>query len=207
MQFSRLIISPHIDDEILGCGGILDASSFVLECGVDDFHIVSRDERIEELSLASKYLGFNFKVLDGKVNHYNRRDFIEVFTKFINQIHPNEIFIPYPSYNQDHQEIYQASIIALRPHDVNYLVPRVLVYEETQVSDWDFGMSISHTFKPNFFKEIDIERKLKAYQMLKSQVRAFRSPDYLREIAALRGHQSGLVYAEAFMCLRNVEHM
>ena len=54
----KLIISPHIDDEILGCGGILDKDTFVLECGVDKFHVVSRDTRILELKQAQKLLGF-----------------------------------------------------------------------------------------------------------------------------------------------------
>ena len=207
MTFSRLVISPHIDDEILGCGGILDDKCFVIECGVDEFHVVSREERIIELQNAALFLGFSFEILNGQVNSYNRRDFIEPFTRFLNKIKPTEVYIPYPSYNQDHQEIYQASIIALRPQDLNFFVPRVLVYEETQVLDWDYGYSLSDSFKPNFFKEIDIDRKLIAYQMLESQVRPFRSPEYLREMASLRGRQSGLRYAEAFMCLRNVESL
>ena len=35
----KLIISPHIDDEILGCGGILDKNTFVVYCGFDETHI------------------------------------------------------------------------------------------------------------------------------------------------------------------------
>ena len=42
MKYKKLVISPHIDDEVLSCGGILDENTFVLECGVDNFHIVSR---------------------------------------------------------------------------------------------------------------------------------------------------------------------
>ena len=67
----KLIISPHIDDEILGCGGILDKNTFVLECGVDKFHVVSRDDRILELKQAQKILGFEFKILTNLVNNYN----------------------------------------------------------------------------------------------------------------------------------------
>ena len=36
MKYKKIVISPHIDDEILGCGGILDKDTLVLECGVDD---------------------------------------------------------------------------------------------------------------------------------------------------------------------------
>ena len=44
----KLIISPHVDDDILGCGGILDKDSLVIYCGIDNFHVVSREDRIEE---------------------------------------------------------------------------------------------------------------------------------------------------------------
>ncbi len=34
--FNKLIISPHADDEVLGCGGILDHHCFVYYCGLDE---------------------------------------------------------------------------------------------------------------------------------------------------------------------------
>jgi LmbE family N-acetylglucosaminyl deacetylase len=200
-----LVISPHIDDEVLGCGGSIDDRTFVLECGVDDFHIVPRQERINELEAAQKLLGFEYRILDNVVNHYEVTNLIQGITDSINFIKPKEIYIPYPSYNQDHQEVYRAAMIALRPHDLNYFVPRVFVYEETQVVLWDNSHNINGLFKPNYYREIDIERKLAAYRCLKSQVRSFRSAEFLQEIAQLRGRQSGKKYAEAFQCLRFVE--
>lgn len=204
-MFERLVISPHIDDEVLGCGGSIDDRTFVLECGVDDFHIVPRQERINELEAAQKLLGFEYRILDNVVNHYEVTNLIQGITDAINFIKPREIYIPYPSYNQDHQEVYRAAMIALRPHDLNYFVPRVFVYEETQVVLWDNSHNINGLFKPNYYREIDIERKLAAYRCLKSQVRSFRSAEFLQEIAQLRGRQSGKKYAEAFQCLRFVE--
>ena len=204
-MFERLVISPHIDDEVLGCGGSIDDRTFVLECGVDDFHIVPRQERINELEAAQKLLSFEYRILDNVVNHYEVTNLIQGITDAINFIKPKEIYIPYPSYNQDHQEVYRAAMIALRPHDLNYFVPRVFVYEETQVVLWDNSHNINGLFKPNYYREIDIERKVAAYRCLKSQVRSFRSAEFLQEIAQLRGRQSGKKYAEAFQCLRFVE--
>lgn len=200
-----MIISPHIDDEILGCGGSIDDGTFVLECGVDEFHIVPREERINELEAARKLLGFEYSILDNIVNNYKLTNLIEGITKTINFIKPKEIYIPYPSYNQDHQEVYRASMVALRPHDLNHFVARVFIYEETQVISWDNSYNINGLFKPNYYREIDIERKLAAYRCLKSQVRSFRSPEFLQEIAQIRGRQSGKKYAEGFQCLRFVE--
>jgi LmbE family N-acetylglucosaminyl deacetylase len=201
----KLIISPHIDDEILGCGGTLDHRTFVLECGVDEFHIVPRQERINELEEASKLIGFKYKILDNPVNLYKSSQMITDIENCINNIKPREIYIPYPSYNQDHQEVYKACLVALRPHDINYFVPRVFVYEETQVFLWDHSHNINGGFKPSYFREIDIDKKISAYLCLKSQVRSFRSPDFLKQLAEMRGRQSKLNYAEAFQCLRYIE--
>ena len=65
----KLILSPHIDDEVLGCGGILDEDTFVLYCGVENRYIngdmsISVVTRIEELEKVSKFLKFDFKLLD-----------------------------------------------------------------------------------------------------------------------------------------------
>jgi hypothetical protein len=65
---------------------------------------------------------------------------------------------------------------------------------------WDDG-----NFKPNYFVSIDIEKKIKVYTLMKSQVRSFRSPDHLKAIAKLRGGQSNYEYAESFQILRWVE--
>ena len=71
----KLVLSPHIDDEVLGCGGILDEDTFVLYCGVENRYIngdmsISVVTRIEELEKVSKFLKFDFKLLDNKVNNY-----------------------------------------------------------------------------------------------------------------------------------------
>jgi LmbE family N-acetylglucosaminyl deacetylase len=204
-MLKKMVISPHIDDEVLGCGGIIDEKTFIVECGVDEFHIVSREERILELEKVQQALGFKYRVYDNQVNRYEIAPIIEQVTQAINQYRPDEIYIPYPSYNQDHQVVYKACMVALRPHDVNYFVKKVFVYEETQVIAWDYSHSIGQSFKPNFFREIDIEKKLACYEMLKSQVRSFRSPEFLRELAQIRGRQAMVKNAEAFQCLRYVE--
>ena len=69
-MLKRMVISPHIDDEVLGCGGQLDRNTFVIECGVDDFHVVSREERLQELNYVREIKGFEYTLLDNKVNKY-----------------------------------------------------------------------------------------------------------------------------------------
>ena len=115
------------------------------------------------------------------------------------------MYIPYPSYNQDHRVVYEASLVALRPHDRNFFVKKVFTYEQPHVFLWDNSHQINGCFKPNYYKPIDIKRKIKAYELMETQVRTFRSSKMLESMAQLRGSQSNLEYAEAFQILRFVE--
>jgi methionyl-tRNA formyltransferase/LmbE family N-acetylglucosaminyl deacetylase len=205
----KLIVSPHVDDEVLGCGGILDKDSFVLYCGADESALpkdiledsatrCTLTQRMQELKDVSEYLGFEYKVLtDTFVNHYKTVDLICHIERAINEHKPEEVYIPWPSYNQDHKAVYEACLIALRPHDKNHYVKKVLVYEQPHMLMWD-----QDVMKVNYFVPIDIERKKKAYTLHASQVRSFRPVELLTSIAHLRGVQSNQEYAEAFYIQR-----
>ena len=84
---------------------------------------------------------------------------------------------------------------------MNHFVKRVVMYEQPQ----DFWNGKDPGIQPNYFIPIDIEKKVNLYTMLKSQVRMHRSPDMLRDLAKIRGHQSNVESAEAFQIIRWVE--
>lgn len=204
-----LIIAPHIDDEVLGCFSSMGENTFVLYCGYDESHIdfdwvrnrPESSERLEELYRLVEKVKFSYHLLSHKVNHYNVHDLIPDFENAINRVKPEEIYIPVPSYNQDHRAVYEACLTALRPHDMNHFVKRVFLYEQIQ----DLWNHNYHEFKPNYFKRVDIEKKLETYQILASQVRSFRSPKMLTDLASVRGIQSNQDFAEAFEILRWVQ--
>lgn len=201
----KLIISPHIDDEVIGCGGILDKDTFVYYCGIDESkvapdpkHRIPMDERMKELVATSDFLGFKYEVnKSAKVNFFVEQEVKDELERIINQAKPNMIFLPHAGYNQDHQTVFNAAQIALRPHDKNFFVNKVLVYEAIHDFLWS-----DKKFYPNYFVPIEIERKLHAYSLQKSQVRGMRSLDMIKNLAALRGAQSNCGYAEAFSVLR-----
>ena len=64
-KIDTLIISPHCDDEVLGCGGILhnrkDIKTFVYYLGIDIHHVITRAERINEVDAVSKFLNFDYR--------------------------------------------------------------------------------------------------------------------------------------------------
>ena len=127
-RMKKLVISPHIDDETVGCGGILDEDTYVFFVGVDEFHEISMKDRLTELEDVKRHFGFTYSVdTTTTVNRYERAPMIDGFQHIINSYKPDRIYIPYPSYNQDHQNVYDAVMIALRPHDRNFFVKQVLV--------------------------------------------------------------------------------
>ena len=63
--YKTVVISPHCDDEVFGCAGVLDnrraqGSTFVYYLGVDLFHIVKREARLDEVSAVASFLNFDF---------------------------------------------------------------------------------------------------------------------------------------------------
>lgn len=200
----KLVIAPHIDDEVLGCGGILDKNTFVLHCGIEDRSNVSSETRIKEIESVRKIAGFEMKLLRGNiVNNYKQTDLISDFENVIKKVKPDKVFIPFPSFNQDHRAVYEAALVALRQHDINFFAKKVSIYEQPHVFFWSHNTDI--VFNPNFFVKIDIEKKLKLYSLLKSQVRSFRSPEHIKALAVLRGGQCNCKFAEAYQTLRWIE--
>ena len=207
-MYSKLVISPHVDDEVLSVGGILDKDTFVVYCGLDELHITedwvkdrpTRTQRMKELESVVSSTNHSYEILENKVNYYILQDLIGIFEKKINELKPLEIYIPHPSYNQDHRNVYEAALTALRPHDINHFVKRVFVYEQPHMLFWD-----DEDFSPNYFVSIDIERKIKLYELMETQVRNHRSSEHVRAISKVRGGQSMYEYAEAFKILRWVD--
>ncbi len=194
----RLILAPHIDDEVLGCFAFLSADAHVLFAGVEDRP--STEVRKAEVAASASQLGFAYSMLDNPVNNFAAAELIGSFEEAINRLKPHTVLIPDSSYNQDHRAVFDAGIVATRPHDQNWFVPEVLVYEQPHSVVWP-----SHRAEtPNVFHEIDIEAKLHAYSLYGSQVRGHRSPETVRALAALRGSHIGVAHAEAFHARRIV---
>jgi len=201
--YKTLVISPHCDDEVLACGGILknrNGGAYVYYLGVDLFHVVKRKDRIKEVEDVAKFLNFDFEISSNPVNNYKKETLINEITDVINDLTPEEIFIPNPAYNQDHQQVYDACLVALRPHDLNHFVPNVFVFEVEQYLLWG-----ENKFEPNYFESIDIENKMEAYKLYKSQVRSMRPEELLKAYSYVRGLSSKTSYSEAFKIIRMVK--
>ena len=197
----KLVIAPHVDDEVIGCGGILDKDTHVFFCGLQKNHVLPAAGRIVELKNVADWFGFTWEIYEGSiVNQYDMHHFINPIEKVVDLCRPERIYIPYTSYNQDHQAIYNAAMVALRPQDTNFVVKKVLVYEGIGAFQW-----YKPDYEVNHFVEIDIQKKLKGYGFHASQVRGHRSFEHVEALARLRGSQIGVDFAEAYMIKRWVD--
>lgn len=193
----------------MGAFSFLDENTTVLYFGYNEDHIVfdwvkprpSQNIRLNELANLKNALGFEYILLDHKINNYHVNTIIADIEKTINYTKPDIVLLPNPTYNQDHRSVYEAALTALRPHDINHFVKIVLIYEQVQ-DLWDNNY---HTFKPVYFNPISINDKLQAYKFYKSQTRSFRNDNMITTLARLRGIQSNSKYSEAFEVLRWVK--
>jgi N-acetylglucosamine malate deacetylase 1 len=196
-----LILAPHIDDEVLGCFSFLTKRTFVHCFGAEDRSFASREQRIEELRQAALLARFRWHVGNHTCQRYQCSSMITEIEERINELKPTTLLIPQPDYNQDHRAVYDAALAATRPHDSNFVVPTVLLYEQPHVLMWPYT---SGNAEPNCFHPIDIDAKIALYRLYTSQVREHRSPEMLKALAKLRGAAINVPYAEAFVCKRKV---
>lgn len=203
-----LFLVPHRDDEALGCGGLLTSS------WCDTKHLLyfntvhpDVDTKIYDAEHARviDYLQCDFSV--SKHTGVNRlhliplTEHISEIETALNTIEPDTLFVPFPDYNQDHRHIYEAAITAARPHDINFFVKNVLLYEQPCSVQ---TARVNAMFVPQVFVPINVTKKIELYQLYTSQQRGHRTPAMLEHLAAVRGMQSDTEYAEAFMASRMV---
>jgi LmbE family N-acetylglucosaminyl deacetylase len=205
-NLKKLVIAPHIDDEVLGLGGLLDEKTHILHlgCAAEQNHgnsVVSRHQRLLEWNAVVNLTKCTHTLLDNPVNNYATCDLISPIEQSINSFEPDICFIPNTSYNQDHKAAYEASIIALRPHDLNHSVSTVFIYYQPQ-DLWCPQRPVN----PDTFFSISIDDHINLYLLLRSQVRHYRSPELIKSQLAVYGGTVGFDYALAFKTLRNVYH-
>ena len=216
-----LVIAPHSDDEVLGCGGLISkikkegGKVFVLifNLGFEkDDTKESQEKRKNEVKEAMNVLKVDGYHLVNDQPDNNRdldveplHSLIEVIESTssvsLEKITPTIVAIPTIfSHHQDHVHVHHACIAALRP--INTPISNiVLSYEAPEHSRW----SVSGVFEPNFFVEIDdmIENKIMAFNKYRSQVRpGDRDADSIRNQARYRGHEVGKNLCEAFYAHR-----
>jgi LmbE family N-acetylglucosaminyl deacetylase len=223
MKKKILIIAPHPDDEILGCGGIMKKFA----CVGDEVYVlvVTRgtpkmysDDRIDnvrrEAIKAHQILGvsetrfFDFHAPELDITS-NAAISIKI-SALLAEWQISDLYLPHRGdIHHDHGVVFNASLVAARPVG-NYTVKNIYCYETLSETEWapPFG---NDAFIPNHFIniEMEMESKLEAMRCFKSQVRPFpstRSLETIEALAKFRGATVGFKRAEAFMTIRTINN-
>ncbi|MGG1573349.1 PIG-L deacetylase family protein [Fictibacillus sp. NRS-1165] len=214
-----LIIAPHSDDEVLGCGGLIERACrfgnqvkvVIAALGETTFiHSgmkVTADIRKKELSHALSFLGCGdyevmFEDKEGFLDTVPQKQLVSIIDNILASFRPSMVFIPYPSFHQDHKALFHACMASLRPQPRhNY---KLIAMYEYPLIVWQYPrMENAGELFLDLGEKIDM--KVEAMKMHVSQIRDTEhliSPESIKKWAAKRGMENGCQYAEKYYILR-----
>lgn len=209
-----LIIATHPDDEVLGCGGVIqrhvEQGDSVDVCIVTiasdpEWSDEYRENKIEEQKKVDKFLGiknryfFNYPSLE--LNTVDRGRFNWHFYKIIEQIKPNIIYTHFnKELNEQHNLVSLGTLVGAR------IPNKATIYMyETESSRY-----FLKPFKPNYYVNIwsdQMNKKIEAFKIYESEVKERYHPRSLSgvwNLAEYRGNEIGVEFAEAFIQVRRL---
>ena len=215
-----LLVVAHPDDEVLGAGAsiykwthtghevnvcIMCTEAKARAFRPSDIELEGdTDAAISFLGVQKKYEGTFPNIEMNTVSHLKLVQFIE---SAIKESEPDIIITHHPAdTNNDHLQTSMACQEAIRLFQRRPEVKRVNEFwymEVPSCTEWKINNAMN-TFNPNCFVEVGKEgvlAKVKALSMYRGVIRSYphpRSEEYLLGLAAVRGGQWGLGYAEAF---------
>ena len=221
----NLVVVAHPDDEILGFGGTgaklvsngERVCAIVISGAVNARTLRPTSEELNHDILAANHLlGFDEPILGSfpniKLNTVPHLELVQFIEEQIVRLKPTRIFTHHDGdLNDDHLQVARACLAASRLPQRRPELPRLRSVHSLEIpssTDWAFpGMYPS--FAPNTFFEIEsfLEKKIEALMCYRHVMRPFphpRSREALTGLAAMRGAQAGLRYAEAFVTLYQI---
>lgn len=222
MKNQILIIAPHPDDDVLGCGGIIkkytDAGHqvyvLVITRGTPKFYSEEkiknvRDEALKAHSILGVaetiFLDFHAPYLD----IVSKADISFEISRIIELFKIDSLYLPhFGDIHHDHKAVFHAGLVAARPTK-GQTVKRIYSYETLSETEWAVPSGFE-MFTPTCFINISdaFSFKLEAIKCFRSQLRNFpnsRSLKSIEALANLRGSTVGFHHAEAFMTIRIIE--
>ncbi len=214
-----LIIAPHMDDEVLGCGGTIarhvENKDKLFVCFIAHriySHKFDKKKNETEKShaiKARKVLGYKesvfFELNDERLDAAIQ-DIIIPLEKYVLKIKPGIVYCPFQSdNNQDHRAVFDAARVVLRPVATPF-VKKVFMYEVPSSTDQSPHLA-ENIFLPNYYVDTTkyIDKKIEAFRCYETEKRAYphpRSEEALKVLAQKRGTEIGFKCAEAFMIIR-----
>ncbi|MDC2969031.1 PIG-L family deacetylase [Candidatus Pelagibacter sp.] len=210
-----LVLSPHPDDELLGCGGTLLKYSkaeiswiiltkMSLKQGFSKQRIKQREKEILEVKKKlniKNLIKLNFET--STLNYFNLPKLISLLKKNVDKLKPDTIFAPH--INDSHSDhffcTYAINSIAksFRYKELNQL----FLYETLSETNFNFTKD---KFIPNVYFDIEktLEKKIHLLKIYKSEIKNHpfpRSKESVVALATLRGSESNFQFSEAFQLI------
>ena len=216
-----LVVAPHPDDELLGCGGTLlrrvaegGTVAWLLMTAITEKagwtveRIQQRSSEIDRVCNGLQITPCHFYALgfpSSELDFIPMSLLVKRISESFSDFQPDEVLLPFPGdVHSDHRVTFEAASACTKWFRYPS-VKRVLAYETP--SETDFGIDPRGSgFKPNVFVDIgpQLERKIELMKIYSSEIGEFpfpRSEEALRALAQLRGSQAGYEAAEAFSLL------
>lgn len=208
-----MVVAPHPDDEVIGCGGLLaraareGSQTHVVVVACEDA------QREVELAHATNTLGvFSTAVLFAGaafIDHVADHEIVGGIDAELAAFRPELVLIPsMAGYHQEHRRVASLAVSAMRPgggRSSGHAPAQVWYYEApADVSSPTGAWSPTITIE---LSDADLDDKIAAMECHASQVRpapSERSLDALRSLAVLRGSQVGVHLGEAYAPRRMV---
>ena len=216
-----LIIAPHPDDEVLGCGGTMarlaregqKVTVAIVTKGSPLFPASQVRQVRAEARKANKLLGVQTLLfLDLPVTSLHlmpEHKLNKVFSDLTDKVKPTTVFLPFPGdRHEDHRQIFDAAMVAMRPDRRRTQVTRICCCETVSETHWA-APGVEPPFQPNCYVDITptLDDKLSAMRQYKSQLAEripARSIEAIEALARFRGSIVGMGAAEAFCVVRDL---
>jgi N-acetylglucosamine malate deacetylase 1 len=214
-----LVVAPHPDDEVIGCGGTIvkHAKSgnevslcFVTAAYTPDWSKSYIKNRKLEIQKACEVMGISSKFqLDlptVKLDTVPQKELNDKLSKVVLEAKPDVCYIPsYSDLNKDHRLVFESSLVALRP--LAHRTKKILSYEVLSETEWG---SFNRTFQPNVYVDVTktFKDKILAMKAYASELKSGNHPrslEIIESLARKRGSEIGCKYAEAFSLIRHIE--
>lgn len=215
-----LVISPHTDDELFGCGGTLlklkeeghDIMIAVMSCSERYLshlkRVVTESEQWDEFVCCSRQISttdprkFESTTRLEEVSDYK---IVRWLDELILEYRPDTVFIPEPSYHQEHQQVYRTAIAACRPTFGDRSIESIFLYE-IPTSTWS---GAHQTFKPNVYVDITnyVDKKMQIFKdvykiQYTEEKRNLLGEKGIKSHAKYRGIESSQEFSESFMLIK-----
>lgn len=221
-----LVIAPHADDEVLGCGATMAKACakgdevFVLICtnasvGAPELFSAELIKQIRSEALTAHRLigvkeSFFLEFPAPALDQFPRYKMSNEISAIIKKIGADTVYIPHRGdCHKDHAIIHECAMVACRPL-ANCSVKHVYAYEALSETEWGEPIAADYfaPVKYNTFTSEEFQKKLDAMSCFKSQLYPFpasRSLEAIEALAKYRGCAVSAERAEAFEVLRDID--